>query len=121
MSRYILFLAKLKRRGCLFLEDGRRGPHLRLLQEHSVVIRDEKVCPFMKFKIIVPLLCCLLEPLENKHCRAWSSMINLWTDLWTCQMYRILLSARHRSNNYLELSKENILENMMLTHWPSFT
>ena len=41
----------------------------------------------------------------------------MWIDSRTCQKYRILLSARQRSNNYLELSKENLLGNMMLSHW----
>ena len=36
-------------------------------------------------------------------------MINLWIDFRTCQKQRILLSARESSNNYLELSKENVL------------
>ena len=54
-------------------------------------------------------LCCLLDPLTNKRCRAWSSMINFWIDSRTCQKYRILLSARQRSNNYLEPTKENVL------------
>ena len=49
-------------------------------QEHFVVIRDEKVSSFVKFEIILPLLCILLDPLTNKHCRTWSPMINLWID-----------------------------------------
>ena len=76
----------------------------------------------MKFEIILPLLCFLLDPLTNRHCRAWSSMINFWRDSRTCQKWRILLSARSRFNcNYLELSKENVLRNMMLSHWLCFT
>ena len=90
-------------------------------QEHLVVIKDEKVSPFVKFEIILPLLCCLLDLLKNKNCRVWNSMINLWIDPRTYQKYRILLSARQRSNNYLELSKENVLGNIMLSHWPCFT
>ena len=54
-------------------------------QEHLVVIRDEKVSPFVKFEIILPLLCFLLDPLTNKHCRTWSSMINLWIGSKNCQ------------------------------------
>ena len=46
-------------------------------QEHLAVTRDGKVCPSVKFEIILPLLCFLLDPLANKHCRAWSSIINL--------------------------------------------
>ena len=122
MSRYILFLVKLKKRERPFLEGARRVVALwDYPQEHLVAIRDGNVCPFVKFETVLPLLCCLLDPLANKHCRAWSSMINLWIDSRTCQKYRILLSARQRSNNYLELSKENVLENKMLSHWPSFT
>ena len=55
MSSYILFLAKLKRRGRSFLEGARRGaPLWDYPQEHLVVIRDEKVSPFVKFEIILP-------------------------------------------------------------------
>ena len=74
-------------------------------QEHFVVIRNEKVYPFVKFEIIVPFLCCLLDPLKNKHDRTWSSMINWWIDSRTCQKYRILLSARQRSNKLLRTFK----------------
>ena len=88
------------------------------MQDYNLVdTRDEKVSPFVKFEIILPLLCFLLDPLTNKHCRTWSSVINLWIDSRTCQEQRILLSARSRfNNNYLELSKENVLKNMMLSH-----
>ena len=85
-------------------------------QEYLIVIKDEKVCPLMKFGIILTLLYCLLDPLTNKHRRAWSSMINLQIDSRTCQKYRIMLSLRQRSNNYLEFSKENILGSIMLSH-----
>ena len=54
-------------------------------QEHLVVIRDEKLSPFVKFEIILPHLCFLLDHLTNKHCRTWSSMINLWIDSITYQ------------------------------------
>ena len=121
MSRYILFLAKLKRRGRPFKERAKRWiTRWDYHQEHLVVIKDEKVRPFVKFEVILPLLCCLLDPLTNKHCSAWSS-ITLWIDSTTCQKYSILLSARQRSNNYLGASKENVLTNMMLSHWPCFT
>ena len=119
VSRYILFLAKLKGKGRPFLEGARRATMLwNYPQEHLVVI---KVPPFVKYKIIQPLLCFLLDSLRNMHCRAWSSMINLWIGSSTYQKWRILLSARQRSNNYLEFSKENVLENMMLSHLPCFT
>ena len=75
----------------------------------------------VRFEIILPLLCCLLDPLRNKHYREWSSVINLWINSRNCQNYRILLLTMERSNNYLELPKENVLGNMMLSHWPSST
>ena len=57
VSRYILFLAKLKKRGKTSLEGPRRAATLRYYcQEHFVEIRDEKVSPFVKFEIILPLL-----------------------------------------------------------------
>ena len=106
----------------LFLEGARRRATLwNYPQKHLVVIKDKKLYPFVKFKIIISLLCCLLDPLTNKHCKAWSSMINLWIDSKTCQKYRILLSGSQRSNNYLDLSEENVFENMMLSLWPCFT
>ena len=47
VSRYILFLAKLKGRGRPFLEGARRSAILwDYLQEHLVVMRDEKVSLF---------------------------------------------------------------------------
>ena len=86
VSRYILFLAKLKRRERPFLQGTKREAALwDYPQEHLVVVREEKTCPFVKFEMILPLLCCLLDPFTNKHCRAWSSIINLWTDSRTCQ------------------------------------
>ena len=41
----------------------------RLPQEHLVALKDEKVCSFVKFEVILPLLCCLLDPLTNKQFR----------------------------------------------------
>ena len=46
------------------------GPHCEIIypQEHLVVMRDEKVSPFVKFEIIPqPLLCFLSDPLTNKN------------------------------------------------------
>ena len=81
VSRYVLFMEKLKRRGRPFLEGaGKRVALWDYSQEHLVVIRYEKVSPFVKFEIILLLLCCLLDPLTNKYCRTWSSMINLRID-----------------------------------------
>ena len=62
----------------------KKGDHIVRLSVRDF-IRDEKVSPFAKFEIILPLLCFLLDPLTNKHCKAWSSMINLWIDSRTCQ------------------------------------
>ena len=86
VSRYILFLANLKEKGTPFWKGAKRGPALPdYPQEHLVVIRDEKVSPFVRFEIILPLLCFVVDPLTNKPCRAWSSMINLWIDYRTYQ------------------------------------
>ena len=50
--------------GC---KKGGRGGTLRdYLKGHLVVIRQERVSPFVKFKVILPLLCFLLDPLTNK-------------------------------------------------------
>ena len=79
VSRYILFLAKLKGRGRPFLEGLRKGATLwDYPQKHLVVIRDEKVSPFVKFEIILLLLCFSLDALTKKHCKTWRPMINLW-------------------------------------------
>ena len=98
VPRHILFLAKLKRRGGPFLTAQEVGGTLwDYRQEHLVVIRDEKISPFVKPEIILLLLwLLLLDTLTNKHCRTWSSMINLWIDSRNCQKQRILLSARQR-------------------------
>ena len=62
VSRYILFLAKLKRKGRPFLKVARRKPTLwDYPEEHLVVIiRDEKVSPFVKFERILLFLCLSL-------------------------------------------------------------
>ena len=79
VSRYFLFLAKLKNRGRPFLEGPRRGTTLwDYTQEHLIVTRNEKVSLFVKLVILLPLLCFLWDVLTNKHCRIWSSMIILW-------------------------------------------
>ena len=39
----------------------------------------------MKFEIILPLLCFVLDSLTNKHGKGWSSMINFEIDFRTCQ------------------------------------
>ena len=70
-----------------------------------VVTRDEKGSPLMKFEIILPLLCFLLDHLTNKHCKTWSYMINLWIDFRKYQNYKMLLSAGQRPTINLEPSK----------------
>ena len=63
MPNYILLLAKLKGEGRPFwrLQEGGGAALWDNLPEHLFVIKDEKVCPFVKFEIILPLLCCLLD------------------------------------------------------------
>ena len=85
VSRYILFLAKLKGKGKLFVGPERRATLWDYPQWHLVVIREEKVSPFVKFEIILHLLCFILHLLTNKLCRTWSSIINLWIDSRTYQ------------------------------------
>ena len=86
MLKYILFLAKVKRKEGLFMEGPKREATLwDYTQEHFVVIRKETVSPFVKFEIIHFLLCLLLDLLTNKLCRTWSFMINLWIDSRTYQ------------------------------------
>ena len=98
------FLGQTEGERNTFFGGCKKGDHIvRYPQEHLAVMRNEKVCPFVKFEIILPFLCFLLIS-TNKHCRAWSSMVNFRIDSRTCQKERILLSARQRSNNYLELS-----------------
>ena len=99
VSRYILFLVKLNTTGRPFWRIQEAGALSYFPQEHLVVIKDEKVCLFVKLEVILPLLCWLLDSLTNKHCRAWNSMKYWWIDFRTCHKYRILLSARKSSNN----------------------
>ena len=82
VSRFILFLPKLKGKG-LFWKGARRRTTVQ--DYHLVDTRDKKVSPFVEFEIILPLVCFLLVPLSNKHYRTWSSMIILWIDSRTCQ------------------------------------
>ena len=44
--------------------------------------------------------------------------VDRFQDLWKVQN---LLSGGSRSNNYVELSKKNVLGNMMQSHWPCST
>ena len=85
-QRILCFLNKLKGKGRPFLEGPKKGATLRDYgQEHMVVIRQEKISPFVKFEVILHLLCSLLHLLTDKLCKAWSSMINLWIDSRTYQ------------------------------------
>ena len=111
-SRYILFLPKLQEEERPFLEGCKKGHYISRLSQRAL-----KVSPFVKFEIILPLRCILLYPLTNKHYKTWSSMINLMIDSRTRQKKKMLLSPRPKfNNNYLELSKENVLRNMKLSH-----
>ena len=63
VSRYILFFVKLKGKERPFLVGARRGATLQdYPQEHLAIIRDEKVTLFVKFEIILPLLCFFIGP-----------------------------------------------------------
>ena len=121
VSWYILFLPKLKGKEKPFLEGCKKGNHIARLSLGWY----EKTGKSLSFCEIwnnptSPLF--FIRPLTNKHCKTWSSMINLWIASRTCRKSRILLSARPRFNyNYLELSKENVLRNMMLSYWSCFT
>ena len=66
----------------LFGKGARRGTTLQ--DYHLVDIRDEKDSPFLKFEIDLTLICFLLDPLTNKPCRIWSSMVNLWIYFRNC-------------------------------------
>ena len=60
VSRFFLFLPKLKGRGKPFLRCTRMGTTLLdSPQEYLVVTRDEKVSPSVKFEITLTLLCFL--------------------------------------------------------------
>ena len=81
VSRYILFLTKLKGRGRPLLEGPRRGVTLwDYPQEHLVIISDEKFSPFVKFEKNSTSPLFFIDPLTNKHCRTLHSVINLWID-----------------------------------------
>ena len=54
VSRYVLFLPKLEGKERSFLKGARRGATLQ--DYHLVDIKDEKVSPFVKFEMILPLI-----------------------------------------------------------------
>ena len=89
-------LGQSEQRGKPFKECTRRGLHceITLKSIYLVVRKEKKGCPFLKFEIILPLLCRLSDSLTNKHYRVCISMINLGIDSRTCQKCRILMSAR---------------------------
>ena len=54
---------------------GRRGGHtVRLIS------RALDCYYYHDHEMTLSLLCFLLDPLTNKYCRTWRSMINLWID-----------------------------------------
>ena len=68
------------------MKDARREASLQdYPQEQLVVIRDEKLFPFVKFEIILPLLWFLLDPFTNHQCSTWSYIINMGIDSRTYQ------------------------------------
>ena len=52
----------------VFFGGCKKGDNIvRLFPEDLAVIRAEKVSPFVKFEIILPQLCFILDLLTNKH------------------------------------------------------
>ena len=85
--RHVFFLSKLKKRGRPFLRvpEGGWGTHREISPKSTCLSKEKKkVCSFVKSEIILLLLCCLLDPLTNKHWWAWIPMINLCIDSRTC-------------------------------------
>ena len=91
---------------------------------HLVDIRHEKVSPFVKLEIILPLFVFYLDPTppprhkkkeKNKalqNIEFYDKLVDRFQDL---SKVNILLSTMPRFNyNYLELSIENVWRNMML-------
>ena len=61
---YSLLAQTEGKRKTFFWKGARMGT---TLQDYLLVdIRDEKVYPFVKFEMILPLLCFLLDPITNK-------------------------------------------------------
>ena len=122
VSRYISLLGQTEEERKVFFGGWKKRDHILRFPIRALGCHDKwKILSFCGIwnNLNSPLF--LLNPLTKKHYRTWSSIINLWIDSMICQKWRILLSARQRSNNYLELSKENVLGSMMLWHWPCFT
>ena len=54
-------------------EGCKKGSHIVRLPLRAVgCLKRSKVFPFVKFEIILPHLCFLLDPLTNKHCSTWA-------------------------------------------------
>ena len=103
VSKYILFLAKLKVEGRsfldlswklsltyegkgLFLEGTWKGPHCEITTNSIWLLWNmKKISSFLQFEIITPPLCCLLDSLKNKQCKAWCFAVNFWIDSSVCQ------------------------------------
>ena len=85
---------------------------------HLVDIRHEKVSPFVKFEIILPLLCFLLDPLTNKHCMQDMEFHDKLVDRFQglSKVKNPAVSNGLIIYNYLEFSKQNVLRNMPLSH-----
>ena len=78
VSRYSLLAQTKRKKKDRFWKGARSGTTLwDYPQEHLVVIKYEKVSPFVEFEIILPILSFLLDLATNKHRRTWSSMTNL--------------------------------------------
>ena len=84
VSRYILFLGKLKRRG--YVKGCEKGSHIvRLPRRALACLKRWKNLSFCKTWNNFTLPLFLIRPLTNNHCRTWSCMINLCIDSRTSQ------------------------------------
>ena len=70
----------------------------------------------MKFEIILPLLCFLFDPLTKalQDMEFYDKLVDRFQDP---SKVKNRAAVRSRcNNNYLKLSKENVLRNIMLSH-----
>ena len=108
MSGYILFLIKLKGTRPFF-ESAKRGSQREIIPKSTWLLKEtKKVSPFVKFRIISPLLCYLLDLFTNKYIRVWSSMkifVDRFQDLSKTSCY-------YQGEG---LPKENVSGNIILT------
>ena len=81
VSRYIPFLAKPKGRERPFLEGARKVAHCEITPKSIWLSSETK-----KYLLLwnSPFVKILLDPLTNKHCKTWSSVISLWICFRTC-------------------------------------